>query len=581
METAKFEILDWTVRATDLLKRARKNLLDAPSDTVRELAERIPSSLSSEKGQVTVVLAGQYSAGKSTILRALTGREDIEVGAGITTQKSATYEWEGLSVIDTPGIHTEIRPDHDDITYRSIADADLLVFVITNELFDSSLAQHFRKLAIDKDKAHEMMLVVNKMRRTAKGIDPEAQQAILKDLRKVLSPFSPEDLRTSFIDAKTALESQKKGDGKSAEALWRKSGFDLFLKELNGFIRDKGLAARYTTSLYLLEQALQEALDAESTGDTDADGLEALLVQRRRALVETQERILRGVDAKVRSTTSQVKEEGRKVSDLIHAGADNQVVGKEIENAQQRVQAYAVELTTAIEQVITDDLKYLDERISAIMNSELARELLPRLTKRFEEHMASIEMSDDTKGVMKKTANVSSDLGKFLVQSSFKGNVSTFGGLFKLRPYSGTKVHDAVKGIGHFFGKSFKPWEAVKWTRAVANAGRALAVVGTVLTVVLQAKEDADAAQLERDLREGRAAVRCGFNEAAQAIKLHYDEATGAYVSETLTPVIQDVDKQLEDLRSMQHARSKLFQDLLALLEETRSLISELHSEAM
>ena len=106
---------------------------------------------------------GQYSAGKSSILKVMTGREDIEIGGEITTQQAQQLDWNEIKVVDTPGIHTELRPDHDEITYEAISKADLLVFVITNELFDSHIADHFRKLAIDREKAHEMLLVVNKM----------------------------------------------------------------------------------------------------------------------------------------------------------------------------------------------------------------------------------------------------------------------------------------------------------------------------------------------------------------------------------------------------------------------------------
>ena len=93
----------------------------------------------------------------------LTGRNDIAVGAGITTEQTSSYEWNGIVITDTPGIHTEQRPDHDEISYRAIAGADILVFTVTSQMFDSNIAAHFRKLAIDKDKANEMILVVNKM----------------------------------------------------------------------------------------------------------------------------------------------------------------------------------------------------------------------------------------------------------------------------------------------------------------------------------------------------------------------------------------------------------------------------------
>ena len=134
-----------------------------------------------------------------------------------------------------------------------------------------------------------------------------------------------------------------------------------------------------------------------------------------------------------------------------------------------------------------------------------------------------------------------------------------------------------VKDIGHFFGKSFKPWEAVKWTRMIANASRVLAVLGMLLTILTQILEDARAAKLEQELREGRAAVRAGFDEAAHAVELHYDKATATYVAQTIGKRIAEIDEELEELRNMQQSRSELFQELTGLLEDTRSLISEMH----
>lgn len=224
--------------------------------------------------------------------------------------------------------------------------------------------------------------------------------------------------------------------------------------------------------------------------------------------------------------------------------------------------------------MIGKHIKDLDERVGAIANSELAKELLPRLAHRIEE--ASI--SPEAMSKLKMASDISSKLGEFLVRNSFAPKAGTLGGLFKLNQYSGTAAHGAVKAIGHFFGKSFKPWEAVKWTRAVANVGRVLGVVGMSLTFIFQIKEDADAAQLEKDLRESRSAVRSGFNDAAYVIEMHYDQATGAYVASTLTAEIEAVDKQFAELRDMQMSRSDLFSDLIGLLDETREMIRDLHA---
>lgn len=572
-----FKILEWATAGNRLLEHSRKKLSSAPNEKVRALAGRIPTTVLSEDKAVTLVFAGQYSAGKSTIMKALTDREDIATGAGITTEEANTYEWEGVKVIDTPGVHTELRPDHDEITYRAIADADLLVFVATNELFDSHLAQHFRKLAIERDKAREMMLVVNKMRRCAKGNSPEAQNVIRDDLRKVLAPFTPEDFRTSFIDAEATLESKVERDKVVADTLWRKSGIESFTQNLNRFVREKGLAGRYTTALYNLEQILQEALDlaSESTGgDKDVEGLKELLLQQRRALSETRDRIPRAVDEKIQQVVKQTREAGRKVADMINGSADQNEVNRELQAAQEQVQCLIERLKKSIPIVISEHMQGLGKRIGAIADSELAKELLRRLRHRIEE--ASI--SPETMSNLKNVSDISSKLGEFLIRNSFTPNAGTLGGLLKLNQYSGTDIHTFVKMTGHFFGKSFKPWEAVKWTRVVANAGRVLAVVGTALTFILQIKEDVDAAQLEQDLRKSRSAVRSEFNDIAHVIEMHYDKVTKAFVADNLSKDIDDVDKKLAELRDMQQEKTDLSKGLKELLEETRKMIHELHS---
>lgn len=573
MATEKFELYQWTTIGNDLLFRSRQCLATAPSEKMQMLAGRVPAEILSSDKSVNLVFAGQYSAGKSSIMKVLTGREDIAIGAGITTEKTHTYDWGGITVVDTPGVHTQLRPDHDEITYRAIAGADLLVFVVTNELFDSHLAKHFSNLAIERDKAHEMMLVVNKMRRCAKGNSQEAQNVIREDLRKVLAPFTPEDLRTTFIDAEAALESKTETNGEIAKILLKKSGVDGFTQELNRFVREKGLSSQYTTALYSLEQILQEALASESTGDKDIDALEELLLQRRRALLDTQYHIPRAVEGEIQKTSSQIRQEGRKVADMINGSADQKAVDQELQAAQDRVQNLVEQLEKSVQVVIGKHMKALDDRVGDIANSELAKELLPRLVHRIEQASISPEAMKN----LKKVSDISSKLGDFLVRNSFTPKTGTLGGLFKLNQYSGTATHGAVKAIGKFFGKSFKPWEAVKWTRTVANVGRVFAVAGTVLTFVLQIKEDADAAQLEVDLRESRSAVRSGFNDAAHIIEMHFDKATQSFVSSTISSEIENVDSQLDELRNLQQTRSNLFQNLLGLLEETRELIRSIH----
>ena len=567
------ELQQWIGKGRTLLERTERVLKDAPFDKLRDLAQRVPRKVAPNDESVQVVFAGQYSAGKSSILRVMT-EEDIEVGAGITTRQAQKYDWDDeIRIVDTPGVHTGIRPDHDEITYKEISKADLLIFVITNELFDSHIAAHFRKLAIEREKAHEMLLVVNKMQREAGGNTPATQDVIREALRKVLLPFTPEQLRISFVDAKAALEARVEQDEELSGILEKKSGFDNFFDNFNAFVKEKGLTARYTTSLYTLEQVLQEALVAEASDDPDVDALQELLIQQRRALVDNKARLSQAVANKVQQAIGDVRQEGYKVADLIHGGSDGDAVNRELTAAQERVQERVDALSKIIQETVEEHTKNLAELVGQIAKSELAKELLSRLRERIQ----NLDIDPENLPNMKQVGELTHRLGQFLEKNSFTPTTSSFSGLFKLNQYSGTPTHDIVKNIGHVFGKSFKPWEAVKWTRTIANAGRVLNVAGIFLIFVLQIKEDADADKLEQELRESRAAVRAGFDEAANAIELHFDEETNTYVAETIGQRLEEVDKQLEELRDMQQSRSDLFQELNGLLEDTRELISEMH----
>ena len=486
------ELQQWTKKGQDLLKKAEKVLRDAPFNKIRDFASRIPSKIASGGEALQVVFAGQYSAGKSSILKVMTDREDIEVGPRPTTQEAQQFDWNGIKVVDTPGIHTELRPDHDEITYEAISKAHLLVFVITDELFDSHIAEHFRKLAIDREKAHEMLLVVNKMQRI--GNTPEVQNVKREDIRKVLAPYTPEELRISFVDAEAALEAKAlaEQDEERSGILQRKSGFDTFYDNFNAFVREKELAGRYTTSLYTLEQVL--ALAAESSDDSDSKALEEVLLQKRSTLVKGKADVSQAVESKVLSTTTKIQDEGRQAADLLHVGSDFEDADEKLKAAQDRIQEYADELSQLLPEEVGKHIKSLAEKVDQIAESELVKTLIPKLEVKIQD----IDVDPQTLATVKGYSEDAHKLGRFLVEQSFNPQHAT--SWFKFRQYSGTPTHDTVKSIGHFFGKSFKPWEAVKWTRRIANAGRGLAVVGIFVSVAAQIKEEADAAKQEQEL---------------------------------------------------------------------------------
>ena len=114
--------------------------INAELNTVKDFCKRVgvnADELENALDQtepVSLVFAGQYSAGKSTIIRALTHDPTIVSGLGVTTTETHCYNWNGLNVIDTPGICTGRYSDHDEKAQRAIANADMLVYVVTEDL---------------------------------------------------------------------------------------------------------------------------------------------------------------------------------------------------------------------------------------------------------------------------------------------------------------------------------------------------------------------------------------------------------------------------------------------------------------
>lgn len=70
----------------------------------------LPQKFLEDEKPIKLVFIGQYSAGKSSIIKMLTG-QNVAIGAKITTDESSVYTWNGLEVVDTPGIHTGLRED--------------------------------------------------------------------------------------------------------------------------------------------------------------------------------------------------------------------------------------------------------------------------------------------------------------------------------------------------------------------------------------------------------------------------------------------------------------------------------------
>ena len=559
-----------TLKLSELTQR----IADFKEKVVRLFAENgLPLSVEQSSNDIIrLVFVGQYSAGKSSILKMLTGRNDIEVGAGITTQSTHTYEWKGMEVVDTPGIHTGLREDHDKISYEAIANADLLVFVITNELFDSHLADHFRKLAIDKDKAGEMILVVNKMSRTNDGNSPEQQRIIRDDLVEVLLPYTPEQLNLSFLDAEYFLDSLCEDDPENAAELVAQSGYNAFIDTLDRFISAKKIPAKLTTGLYVLEDQIQKAVTNLEPGneDEDLDALEEHFKQQRHIIFEARNRLQQEVKDIFFTAAAGIKTLGLDSANLLSQGCKKEEVEEGLAEKVRQADALIETCQQNATEVVDARLSELGQSLDSLENSEFSKELKLRLEGKFE------GLPENIKRVLSSAVPGLQKAGQAIASNSYKTGVQ--GGL-KLTNFSGSTVHNLVLKAGHAIGYKFKPWQAIKLTKGIAIGGRVLSIFGVGLSVFMQIKSDHDEDKMHTDLMHNRQNIRSQFNDAACELEDYGTKYVSENITKALAAPLTELDEKIDEIRTSKLSRSSACRQMESLERECKQLIHEIHMD--
>ena len=558
----------WAGETLEILERARQALLESQQGDVRGLVNRLPEPDGGQERPITLAFAGQYSAGKSTILRALTGLEDIATGAGITTAETRTLDWNGVQVVDTPGIHTSLRPDHDTISYEAISQADLLVFVITNELFDSHIGDHFRRLAIDREKGHETILVVNKMDRTADGNTPGTRETITDALREPLAPFTPEDLSITFTAAQDALEAEEEEDDEIAGMLRKDGNIQALVLNLNNLIREKGLTARHTTTLYAVDQMMQEAMTLEPTGDTDVDTLMMVYNQNLRVMDKTRSQLRESTNNAILESMELINRTGAECAQNLRQGMTDEDLDRDAEAVDTRLQSIWEGLVNRIFQECSKMLPTMASRLEYLHDSHRFQSTLGNLNAR-----ASGPDVNRILGMSRDAARGLSEVSRMASRNS--SAVAT--GATGLSRFSGSFAHGASLNIGRFMGHSFRPWGAVKIARGIGTAGTVLNIAAIGLSVVLQIQEDREEARRSEETMRARQELRAHFSGVAQSVQDEADGVVEGYIREALTEPMEEIREYSDELNHARQDQNIHIKHLAEVSRSARELIARIH----
>ena len=556
-----FKLSELSRRGEELLARTRQTFNKYKNFGLD--VDLLPQKMSTD-GAIKLVFVGQYSAGKSSIIKMLSGI-DTDIGAAITTQSAKTFNWNGLEIVDTPGIHTGIREDHDTKSYYEINHAALLIFVVTNEGFDDNIGKHFRKLAIDQERAKNMVLVVNKMDRV--GNTDEKQKVITDDLRKVIAPYTPDELYLSFTDTNSYFKSQNETSDKKKEIYLRRSGCQKFVENLNAFVKSRGVLSRIQTPLETLKSEISKILEKSST---DIANEIVKFQKEKRVLEDSRTQIKTEIDDLVSNCAQQIKTEGYEVSSLIFEGAKEESIKNSLEAAKRRAEEYFKNCAARCEQLIqfirvetNNDLQSIEDEFNKNFNITLDRG-----------NLKSIETT--ASNLNTKNLNGISSVSRQLI--GVKASTASQLTIPGIAGFDGFKATDLIKNAGHAFGIKFAPWGAANIIKTFSNALGWIGAAYTIYQVLDKFLGSDKEAEMQNKIRQAKENIQQGFNVAAEEARNKLIDATNDYIEKNFNVKLKDIDKKISDYQNEKDSRNDMNTILQTILKDVNLLAKDVQN---
>ena len=578
----EFKIHAASADCARILKELRNTVEASLSGQVRNLSADLPKGAGGEgEPAVSIALVGQYDAGKSTIIRALTGRDDITVDADVCTVEAAVYDWNGIRLVDTPGLRAGYAT-HDAVSEKQVTDSDLVLFVITDELFSPSIGEYFRELAFGKRRAGEIMLLVNKMDQSPGGLDVKRG-----DIERVTSPLTCEDLRTTFMSVKLYEEALTESDEDDRQQLTTKSGVEGFIRGLNDFAEALGLESRLTTPLYQMHAVAMSASALTCVEDEGERAAVTLLSRRVRLIDESRRRMRRAVSNLLENCFDEIALLGESLASAIDPESPGQSLEAMAKEYEQKAKEIVARLQQDVAKAISEEQQALKTELEELDRSGLAGNLRTNVEIRESqldgENLATgvgkarlpEGVSQDFVQKVKMLRNISKNMSELLIPFTQGSRVaSRYGPLMA----SGSDAHKVVLKAGEFFGKTFKPWEAAGIAAKLGKFARILGPAAALLQILGQIMEDQASYEQQAQLKDARNETRALYLDSARAIREQFLSAYEKFEKDQYDPIRMNAEAQIDAFRAAATERGAEAQLFSRLADAAMELIDEIHS---
>ena len=494
------------------------------NEQYKSVLERIQTDLQEKEkeSKLCITFVGQYSSGKSTIISALTGNENIKIDSDISTDSTNKYPWRDVLLVDTPGLYTH-HTEHDTMAEEAIKQADIVVYCLTYSLFDELLLKDFQKLAYERGYLGKMFLIVNKL-------DGEygAYNELVSNYKKSLIKDLGEDKLNKFPLSFIVAQWQRDSDPN----VRKESHFEDFIVQLNNFIETNGQMGKLLGPANIFIDNIQQGI----IENNDSENREFFqIIDRIERQFKKQER---ECDSFFLSLVDDLR------SKIINAGYEfanmkpesQSEANENCKKIEIQMEQYCNSASQSLEEKFESVQEELNSALLEISESELvqnyyaARQITPGKISSGgisgKSNTANIEMLNS---IFSNVKNSSLAIAK--AASGAKAGT----GFLTASGASGSVLHKVVLDVGHtVFRASFKPWQAANLAKGVGNFAKALGPIAMGVSVVMEVADAVKEKQRAEEEQERRRSMLASFSEQADSVVKEFQKQYKDYKEQAI-----------------------------------------------
>jgi small GTP-binding protein len=513
---------------------------------VSSLIEKVNDALQNLKNEKFIIaMFGAFTDGKSTILSALTKRSDIKIAPDPTTDEITVYELENKSnddflIVDTPGLFSD-NMMHSERTIKFISEANVVIYTVdpVNPLKESHHAT-VKWLLEDLGKTHSTIFVVNKMDEVADLEDTEDFQHNSRIKQKVVIDTLKNICSLKQIPKVICVAADPYGMGlehwfQNEDDYLKLSRIELLATELENFIQQSKKELINNAGLSVIKDALSQSVKQLETVRDELQKQVEINANQIKEIENNIRKFERDINAKHRN----IKEEILAIQeDLLSAIKSVKDVG---------------DLRHIIQVKIGKDGYILNENINLIVQ-KYTDSLFDKQQSILKSIESSLEFySDIQKKLIKLSGQAGAKIGQKIASQSAKTLSET---ILKVRDFTKLPI-------------KFKPWQAIKWGKAVAKFGKFLQTFPILLESVSVITDIME----ENKLRKERETVE---NQITALFQEFITSFTKESYVQTYFPIVGTDKEILENLQNLQDTNKEMLADIETIIQELQKQKFEL-----